>query len=68
MKQQRKKTRYDKKAEHGTVPNYYESKRHKKAVQLNQEINEVASSILKNTKDLDLEFSKTGDENFWGLV
>jgi hypothetical protein len=47
MKQQRKKTRYDKKAEHGTVSNYYESKRHKKAVQLNQELNKVEIPSLE---------------------
>jgi hypothetical protein len=60
--------RKQKKERYSTPANYYESKRHKKAVQLNQELNKVASSILKNTKDLDPEFSKTVDENFWDLV
>ena len=68
MKQKSRSTKRDKQKEHGTVSNYYESKRHKKAVQLNQELNKVASSILKNTKDLDPEFSKAVDKNFWDLI
>lgn len=31
-------------------------------------INKFASSILDNIKDLDPEFSKTVDENFWDLI
>ena len=49
MKQQKKKTRQNKKADHGTVSNYYESKRHKKAVQLNQELNKVEIPLLEAT-------------------
>lgn len=35
---------------------------------LNRELNKVEASIRKNTKDLDPEFSKTVDENFWDLA
>lgn len=31
-------------------------------------IHKFASSILDNIKDLDPEFSKTVDENFWDLI
>lgn len=67
-KQLKRLTKKQKKDKHGTVAAYYESLRHKAAVKLNQELNKVTSSILKNTKDLDPEFSKTVDENFWDLA
>jgi len=31
-------------------------------------IHKVASDILDNIKDLDPDFSKTVDENFWDLI
>lgn len=67
-KQKGKLTQKQKKIRYGTPAAYYSSKCHKAAVQLNQELNQIAESIRKNTKDLDPEFSKTVDENFWGLV
>ena len=72
MKQQKKKTRKQKQAEHKTPENHKRARREKarreEAQRLNREINRVASSILKNTKDLDPKFSKTVDENFWDLI
>lgn len=67
-KQPKRQTCKQKKEQFKTPANYYKSKRHKAAVQLNQELNRVSKSILKNTKDLDPEFSKTVNELFWDLV
>ena len=52
-KQTRKLTRLEKKIRYGTPAAYYESRRHKAAVQLNDELNEIAESIREKTKDID---------------
>lgn len=49
---------------------YYQLVGKEQAVALEQIdiIHKFASNILDNIKDLDPEFSKTVDENFWGLI
>lgn len=49
---------------------YYQLVGKDQAVALEQidTIHQFASNILDNIKDLDPEFSKTVDENFWDLI
>ena len=61
MKRPGKLTRRQKKKLFKTPANYYQAKG-KRVAKL------VAASIEKNVKDLDPEFSKTVDENFWDLI
>ena len=66
MKQKKKPTRLEKKIKYGSPAAYCISRRHKAAVQLNNELNQIAGEIRKNTKDLDPEFSV--DKHFWELA
>lgn len=50
MKRKPRLTQKQKKSEFGTPAAYYRSKRHKAAVQLNNELNEAAESIQKKHK------------------
>lgn len=54
----------------GIKYDYYQIVNPDQAVMLEQIdiIHKFASSILDNIKDLDPEFSKTVDENFWDLI
>jgi len=44
------------------------SEEQKRAADQIEIIHQFASNILDNIKDLDPEFSKTVDENFWDLI